>query len=39
MGSAATGTPIGAHVAASPLETSVISLCLELKNDARGGDE
>jgi len=39
MGSAATGIPTGAPVAASPLKTSAISLCLELKNDAKGGDE
>ena len=39
MGSVATGIPIGAPVTASPLENSVISLCLELENDARSGDE
>lgn len=32
------GIPTGAPVAASPLETSAISLCMELKNDARGGN-
>ena len=39
MGLAATGIPTGALVAASPLETSAISLCLELNNDSIGGDE
>ena len=39
MGSAAIGFPTGALVATSPLETSFISLCLELENDARCGDE
>ena len=39
MGSTATGIPTGAPIATSPLETSAISLCLELENDSRGGDE
>jgi len=39
MGSAVTRIPTRDPVAASPLETSAISLCLELENDARGGDE
>lgn len=39
MGSTTTGIPIGTPVATSPLEISAISLFLELKNDARGGDE
>jgi len=39
MGSAAIRIPTGAPVAASTLETLAISLCLELENDAKGGDE
>jgi len=39
MGLAPTGIPTGAPIVVSPLETSAISLCLELENDARGGDE
>jgi len=38
MGSTATGISTGGPVAASPLETSAILLCLELENDASGGD-
>ena len=39
MGSTATGIPTGAPIVASPLETSAISMCLELENDAKGGYE
>jgi len=39
VGLVATRIPTGAPVTTSPLETSAISLCLELENDARGGDE